>query len=127
MPTYWVTPVAFGHDCGSSSFLVFCLSALQLCLLGLGGCVVLLACSVIGESADDRGMLVFYAIQQLIVRSVGSVFSSQGFCEHCFAVHFLQFQSYSVAYLIICVVNSSENQKNVLCENVEFYHYLKSL
>jgi len=56
-----------------------------------------------------------------------SCISSQGFCEHCFAVHFLQFQSYSVAYLIICVVNSSENQKNVLCENVEFYHYLKSL
>ena len=96
---------------------VWCLSALQLCLLGLGGCVVLLACSVIGESADDRGMLVFYAIQQAktnsrrrgrgssgvsgCTRCAFSWISTHGFCEHCFVVHFLWFRSYSVAYLII--------------------------
>jgi len=84
---------------------------------------VLLACSVIGESADDRGMLVFYAIQQAKTNSRRRGRGSSGVSGSTRCVLCCTFLMISIVFSRLFdhrVVNSSENRKNVLCENVEF-------
>jgi hypothetical protein len=59
---------------------------------------------MIEESTDDDQIAIS-------TRCAFSWIISQGFCEHCFAVHFLPFQSYPVSYLIVVWAILLETEK----------------
>jgi hypothetical protein len=62
-----------------------------------------LGCSVIGESADDKGMLVFYAIQQL---AQSECYQSEIFCLLVLAATY-GFSNLFIGLLLVNLVESS--------------------